>query len=315
MATASYDLFVSYAHTDDAVREDVREGWVTTLVGEVDMILGRMLGRRPDIWMDHELAGNANVSETLLETVRSSQTLLLVMSRGYQRSPWCQRELGNFLARPASGKGKDNVFVVVIDDRVVRESWHESLRSLKTIEFWHRPSDGKVARLLGYPVPKLDEEGLYWHKANELAHFIADYLERDPTTTAPSKPAILLAETTEDLLDRRESVAASLRQAGYEVLPGSDLPGTPRPSTSMLSGLISREFGSSLSCSACMKGASPREATRRSSPFKRAKPSRRESCRSKSFSGAHPRSSWIASPARLPRAFQVDMRRRRSRRV
>ena len=35
---------------------------------------------------------------------------------------------------------------------------------------------------------------------------------------------MLLAETTEDLLDRRESVAASLRQAGYEVLPGSDLP-------------------------------------------------------------------------------------------
>jgi hypothetical protein len=130
MATASYGLFVSYAHADDEVPVGARKGWVTTLVDELNKVLRRKLGGSgASIWMDHHLAANANVSETLLETVRSSQTMLLVMSPGYRRSAWSQFELVNFLARPVSRKGKDNVFVVEIDDRVARESWH-SLSSL-----------------------------------------------------------------------------------------------------------------------------------------------------------------------------------------
>jgi len=225
MATTSYDLFISYAHADDVVPFGASKGWVTTLADELNKVLRRKLGGSgASIWMDHQLAANANVSETLLETVRSSQTLLLVMSVGYRQSAWCEGELVNFLARPVSRKGKDNVFVVENDALVARESWHKSLQSLKSIPFWHKAFDDPFPRLLGYPVPKPDEDSLYWRKVNELAHLIAEYLERDSTTTASSKPAVLLAETTEDLLDKRESVAASLRQAGYEVLPESDLP-------------------------------------------------------------------------------------------
>jgi hypothetical protein len=225
MATTSYDLFVSYAHADDEVPVGASKGWVTTLADELNKVLRRKLGGSgARTWMDHQLAANANVSEALLDTVRASQTLLLVMSPGYRRSAWCQRELGDFLARSTSRKGKDNVFVVEIDDRVARESWHPSLQSLKSIRFWHKAFDDIASRLLGFPVPKLDEDSLYWRKVNELAHLIAEYLDRDSSTVAPSKPAVLLAETAEDLLDKRESVATSLRQAGYEVLPESDLP-------------------------------------------------------------------------------------------
>jgi hypothetical protein len=47
--------------------------------------------------------------------------------------------------------------------------------------------------------------------------------EARPPPRHPNPP-YSFAETTDDLLDNRESVAVSLRQAGYEVLPESDLP-------------------------------------------------------------------------------------------
>ena len=99
MSESAYDIFVSYAHADDEIPAGARNGWVTTLVEELNKVLRRKLGGSgARIWMDHQLAANANVLNTLLATLRSSRTLLLVMSPGYHQSVWCQRELGNFLS-------------------------------------------------------------------------------------------------------------------------------------------------------------------------------------------------------------------------
>ena len=162
MAITRYDLFVSYAHADDEVPAGASKGWVTTVVTELNKVLRRKLGGSgASIWMDHQLAANADVSDTLLEILRSSRTLLLVMSPGYQLSPWCQRELGTFLVGSAAQKSKDNVFLLEIEP-VARESWHPRLQSLTAIRFWHKEFEDKAARLLGFPAPKPDEDNPYW---------------------------------------------------------------------------------------------------------------------------------------------------------
>src|SRR6185436_9294209 len=111
----SHDIFISYAHADDEVPLGAVSGWVTTLVDELKKVLRRKLGGAgADIWMDHQLAGNQRVSEALLARLRGSRTLLLVMSPGYQASPWCQRELVNFLTAADSRKSSDAVFVIEV---------------------------------------------------------------------------------------------------------------------------------------------------------------------------------------------------------
>src|SRR5215470_417462 len=103
MASAIYDLFVSYAHADDETPVGASKGWVTTLADELNKVLRRKLGGNgANIWMDHQLAANADVPATLLDTLRSSRMMLLVMSPGYQASEWCQRELGNFVSDSAA---------------------------------------------------------------------------------------------------------------------------------------------------------------------------------------------------------------------
>jgi hypothetical protein len=110
MSEPAYDLFVSYAHADDAIPAGARNGWVTTLVDERNKVLRRKLGgSAARIWMDHQLA--ANVLDSLLATLRGSSIVLLVMAPGYHQSVWCQRELGNCLAQSAAEKHQDNVFV------------------------------------------------------------------------------------------------------------------------------------------------------------------------------------------------------------
>jgi hypothetical protein len=243
MSESAYDLFVSYAHSDDEIPAGARNGWVTTLVEELNKVLRRKLGGSgARIWMDHRLAANANVLDTLRTTLRSSKILLLVMSPGYHQSVWCQRELGNFLAQSAAEKHKDSVFVVDLEP-VAREAWHSALQALTTIRFWEKRFTDQAPRLLGFPVPSPDEHNPYWVNVTELAHLIAEYLQRNPARTPESRAAILLAEATEDLLDHRDAVAAFLRQQGVDVLPSVDY---PRDSRAAFVSAVQRDLARSL---------------------------------------------------------------------
>ena len=243
MAELAYDIFVSYAHADDEIPAGAKNGWVTTLVAELNKVLRRKLGGSgARIWMDHQLAVNANVLDTLLATLRGSRILLLVMSPGYHQSEWCQRELGNFLAQSAAEKHKDNVFVVDLEP-VPRETWHSALQALTTMRFWERGFTDQAPRPLGFPVPKPDEDNPYWRNVNELAHLIAEYLRQNAARPPESRAAILLAETTEDLLDHRDAVAVFLRQQGVDVLPSVDY---PRDSRAAFVSAVQRDFARSL---------------------------------------------------------------------
>lgn len=68
-----YDVFVSYAHSDDEVPLGAEKGWVTTLVGELGKMLHRKLGGTgANVWMDYRLAGGQSIDDTLLRGVRAS---------------------------------------------------------------------------------------------------------------------------------------------------------------------------------------------------------------------------------------------------
>lgn len=224
MADPSWDVFISYAHADDEPPMGTATGWVTTLADELRKVLRRKLGaREAQIYMDHRLAANEGVTEALLAAVRGSRTLLLLMSPGYRKSSWCQWELGRFLEAQTERNHRDHVFVLETEP-VDRAGWHPALQELIPIRFWYRELEGKAPRLMGFPVPKLDEDNPYWRNLNELAHLIARHLEDADAPVQEPRAKVWLAEPTEDLLDEHESVAAALRQQGFLVVPAAHLP-------------------------------------------------------------------------------------------
>jgi hypothetical protein len=212
------DVFISYAHADDEAPLGAAKGWVTTLAGELRKILFRKLGTRDvEVWMDHQLAAHRSHAEILLDQLRASRVLLVVMSPGYEASFWCQRELGNFVARARDLGVTDNVFIIELEPALRRDAWDPSLRFLNPIPFWHREFEDRGPRLLGYPLPDPGERQ-YWLKLEDLGASIAGYLRRQPDVPTPTRRCVLLAQTTDDLEDERDEVAAFLRQADFDVL-------------------------------------------------------------------------------------------------
>ncbi len=230
---AMHDIFISYAHLDDESPAGRECGWVTTLKNWLSGALARALGRRPDIWMDYELQANAQVTPTLIEKVRNSRALVLVLSPGYQNSEWCQRELANFLDNNPPGGDLEAVFIVE-QYPVQRQMLHPRLQELTPVQFWVPGANTKIPRLLGWPEPDQDEHNPYWEKVNYLANLLADRL-RTPVVKvlqlAPQAPAavasgpstaapvVWIAGPTPKMAGYWDQLADSVRRRGATVLP------------------------------------------------------------------------------------------------
>src|SRR5215510_13592259 len=240
-----HDAFVSYAHADDACPKGADFGWVTTFKEELSKLLRmKMGGQGADIWMDHQLTSNDRVTDTLMQTVRESSTIVLFMSRGYLQSQWCQAEINRFLEENRAHKNKESVFVVAIDE-TNREDWPTRVQELTPIEFFKRSMTGAI-ELLGYPNPPAESGSAYWAKLNELAHLIVKHLDQlgtlsrtTPQTSivassasSPRRilPVVWIAQPTDDLYTEWESLVSAIRQRdtgvrrlGYSTYSRSDI--------------------------------------------------------------------------------------------
>ena len=224
-----YDLFVSYAHIDDEPDVGQQYGWVTALKDNLKTRLDRRLGIRSNVWMDQRLVAEARVSAPIIDGLRQSAGLLVILSRAYLNSTWCGRERGGFLAGLQDYRAaRRPVFLVECDD-LDRARLPEEFGDLLSVKFWQRETDGAAPQRLGDPLPTLEDRS-YWARLNDLSFKISEELSRlqsTPGEAAPAPkggPAVFLAEVTDDLMDEYERVQRSLEQAGLVVLPDRAYP-------------------------------------------------------------------------------------------
>ena len=90
------DAFISYAHLDNVELIEGRRGWVTNLHRALEIRVGQLLGKPPEIWRDPKLQGNDAFGETLMERLRRVASLISVVSPRYVKSEWARRELAEF---------------------------------------------------------------------------------------------------------------------------------------------------------------------------------------------------------------------------
>jgi len=227
------DIFVSYAHVDNIPLSGISKGWVETFIDNLSTKLAQKIGRTDlfKLWDDRLLAQNAPLTPEILEALKGSATLVLVLSPGYLKSPWCQREKNAFYELVRSkNRGSRSVFVVH-RDRVERESCPEEIRDLLGFHFWEERGKGKEPRIAGEPIPQ-PTDALYWDELSDLAGKLSHALEqlrgsappRDPTEAPAKGPKVFLAEVSDDLYKARKKVLGALEQAGAEVFPKAPYP-------------------------------------------------------------------------------------------
>ncbi len=220
---SGHDLFISYAHVDNAPLFDAEQGWVSILVRDLRYLLAEKM-RRADafsIWWDEiDLRGHHQITPEIRSKVQQSGTLLLVLSPGYLASRWCIQEKDLFF-EVLGGEPQGRVFVA--EKRVPDEdqSVPDELADLKGYRFWYKDEHDKArTRSLRDPEPHATE---YTRMVEDLAHDISRRLKTlaADTPLEPSEPkaTVFLAEVTDDMEPRREQVRRYLEQARIRVLP------------------------------------------------------------------------------------------------
>jgi hypothetical protein len=170
-----HDIFVSYAHVDDVPFSGADKGWVTTFISNLKNELGRQLGRTDaySLWMDYELRGNQPVTPDIDKQLNNTAILLLILSRGYQASSWCQLEMNTFLSLVGDDSGR---LFVVEHDLIPYQDKRPELQDLLNYPFWIQDNHTGRTRTLAIPKPNPDREPEYYQRLNDLARDITDKL-------------------------------------------------------------------------------------------------------------------------------------------
>ncbi|HEU0199789.1 MAG TPA: toll/interleukin-1 receptor domain-containing protein [Burkholderiaceae bacterium] len=223
-----YDLFVSYAHIDDAADAGRQEGWVSVLKDNLRARLDRRLGIRSNIWMDQRLVSTTRLSPAIVDGLRQAAGLLVIVSPAYLNSQWCSRERGGFLDALRDPRSAPRPIFLAECDDLDRKRLPSEFGDLLGVRFWQRQTDGAAPQRLGDPLPSLEDRP-YWDRLNDLAFKVSEELSRlkggaHRSTAAATGPTVFLAEATDDLGDECERVQRSLEQSGLVVLPNRAYP-------------------------------------------------------------------------------------------
>ena len=226
-----FDVFVSYAHLDDAALGQ-EKGWVARLHETLEWRLAQLLGKPARIWRDPKLHGNDVFAGMLVERVQHAAVLLSVVTPRYVRSEWATRELTEF-CRAAQQQGgveihdKCRIFKV-LKTPVPLDQQVPPLPSLLGYEFFRvDPQSGSFREFDEQFGPEYRHKFL--QKLDDMAQDLKNLLDdvgraQAPAATPDKQNTIYLAITTADLLDERDTIRRELQQHGYNVLPARPLP-------------------------------------------------------------------------------------------
>jgi hypothetical protein len=228
-----HDVFVSYAHSDNVPVAGTTIGFVSQLVADLKAEVGRKVGKALDIWWDHySLSGNTPVTPEIMAAAGDCASIVVIASPAYLKSEWCGRERNSFfqlLAQRQPGPTR-SVFIVSLEP-IGQEQLPGDLRDLTGYPFFRGLDDGRTTRPLRTELTS-DKEP-YYNRLSQLVQNITDHLTgliARPQETAPpaaaadvpapdGRPAVLLLEVTDDLVQRRAELKDYLEQAGITVLP------------------------------------------------------------------------------------------------
>jgi len=166
-----YDMFVSYSHLDNPEFAPGSRGWVETLVKKLEGEVNARGAKGFEAWFDKDVAENLPLTPQLMDKIKKSATLLVVMSPCYLQSDWCKREREGFLSLVHDRVAEGCVFV--IEARQVSHSkYPDALRDLVPVYFWVEDPDSGTDRPLGVPNPN---EKQYYDRICKLSYLIKEW--------------------------------------------------------------------------------------------------------------------------------------------
>ncbi len=227
----SADIFISYSHVDNHHIDAKGTGWVDYFHSELHGLVDACVGQPVEIWRDPRLGGATVFPAELADRLNKTAILVAIVSPGYLKSDWCERERNIFVQAATRSGGLDigNARRIV---RAVKEPMPvEALPSLlqPTLGFPLYTIDEHSGEAVDYLFdPRPEAEKLYRRTLSQIARAIADLLSqmRRGASLSSGTPhsTVYLAETTSDLERERDAIRLELDRRGCLVVPREPLP-------------------------------------------------------------------------------------------
>lgn len=224
-------IFVSYARDDDAQPPDSPDakGFVTYLYDQLqyEFLSGKP---RPKVWRDTRRIGKGDLFDPVIEkALGSSAVLLVVLSRNWMASKYCNQELAHF-AEHWGREGKDvrERIVVACKRHVAPNERPPLLQGQQGFAFYALDESDEVAPEAEFFVRGKARDPRYVERVEELARFLLQRAERlggpiELSATAPSVPpngrTVYLAKPADDMREAYDRLVKELRGRGYAVVP------------------------------------------------------------------------------------------------
>jgi hypothetical protein len=234
----TYDkhIFISYAHLDNQPLTAEQEGWVSRFHESLQTILTMRMGRKAQIWRDKKLCGNDSFADEIVAQFPRTEILLSVLSKCYVESEWCMREVQEFcrLSGDVRVGNKYRIIKVIklpFDSCAPLPPFMNEMLGYDFFTYQDPEQSRTPLELDPFYFPTL--RPLYIEKLCKLADDVIDVIKRIESATpkpdtspqnAPARPQIFLAVCSRDQKEMREALEMDLRQHGYPILPGRQLP-------------------------------------------------------------------------------------------
>jgi hypothetical protein len=220
-----HDVFLSYTHADNQTER--KGAWVDRFQADLKGRLEVVSGHSIDIWWDRKLGAADLFNQTIRSELEGSAVMVAILSPNYFNSDYCRKEREAFYA----GAERSGQAVVGSKGRVVKvakffvplEQYPKDLEEMLEFRFY-----APVAGTSRHRELHLHEDAavrdLYDTRVDDVAQETATILRAlEARAQTPSRGSVYLAETTSDLLEKRDEVRRHLTQLGYDVTPRAEL--------------------------------------------------------------------------------------------
>ena len=197
------DLFISYAHEDDA-------RWVQAFVDDLRDEVSRRLGLSISVWKDTgRLRAGANWQDGIQDGIKHSAAFVAIVTPRYQNSLWCARERQVFRDRVGSDAEleKSGRFF-----KAVKTPWPNSghrffYAAIQDVEFFKHEDDGAVEFTTGS------------REFKRATRKVADGVELTLRRMRRGNQRVHVAWPIERCVPVWEQLSNELRSQGFDVQP------------------------------------------------------------------------------------------------
>lgn len=232
-----HDIFISYAHLDNATFPGQGDGWIKQFYENLNLMLAKRFGRMGmvKIWWDSKkLDGSVLFDDSIADGIKKSAIMISLNSSSYEASEYCKQELETFYNKANSdgvglNVGNRSRIIHVLLNNVPYQQWPKELSGTSGFPFHdaEEPEDfGDCVETTSDTFRKemRNLRDAVWRLLTDFPkeEVISDTLDELKSVDEDDAFTIYIGAVSQTLRSPRKRIIAELEKKGFNII--ADVP-------------------------------------------------------------------------------------------